>query len=100
MLGGRLEGERGQLDGRPGIELCTGLVPEIGDSAHQIAWLRLERPNLKPSQESLNEQIVHLARQDALTGAPVGEGGEPVRKALVMGYGFEQRSPFRVAFGT
>jgi hypothetical protein len=34
---------------------------------------------LQPSQESLNGAVFHLARRDALTGAPVREGGEPVR---------------------
>src|SRR3954469_15025015 len=57
----------------------------------------MERPGLKPNQESLNDRVVDLARGDALTGAPVPEGGEPVRQALVIGYGFEQRSPFRMA---
>ena len=59
-LGGRLEGEDGQLGGRPGIEFRAGLVPEFGNAAHQVAWLRVERLGLKPSQESLNDCVVHL----------------------------------------
>ena len=88
MFERRLEGESGQLDGWPGIEVCAGLIPEFGNAAHKVAWPRLERPRFKPSQESLNDRVVHLARRDALTGAPVREGGEPVRQALVIGYGF------------
>ena len=99
MLGRRLEGEGGQLGGRPGIELCAGLVPDIGNAAHEVAWLRVERLGLQPSQESLDDRVVHLARRDALTGAPICEGGEPVRQALVISDGFEQRSPYRVASG-
>ena len=99
MLGGRFEGQGGELRGRPEIELCAGLVPDIGNAAHKITRLRVERLGLQPSQESLNDRVVHLARRDALTGAPVCEGGEPVRQALVISDRFEQRSPCRVAYG-
>ena len=32
MLGRRFEGEDGEVGGRPGIELCAGLVPEFGNA--------------------------------------------------------------------
>src|SRR5262245_49206464 len=100
MFGGRLEGEGGELRRRPEIELRAGLVPEVRNAAHDIAWLRLERLGLEPSQELLKDAVVHLARQNALAGAPVREGGEPVRQALVIRDRFEQRSPARAAYRT
>lgn len=79
MLGRRLEGDGGELRRRPEIELRAGLVPDVRNGAHDITWLRVERLGLQPSQELSNDAVVHLARQDALTGAPVREGGKPVR---------------------
>ena len=97
MLGWGLEGDDGQLGRRPGVEFRASLVPEFGNAAHQVAWLRVERLGVKPNQESLNDCVVHLRGRDALTSAPVGEGGEPVRQALVIGDGLEQRPPFWMA---
>jgi hypothetical protein len=57
----------------------------------------VERFCVKPNQKSLNDCVVHLRGRDALTSAPVGEGGEPVRQALVIGDGLEQRPPFWIA---
>ena len=99
MFGGRLEGEGGELRGRPEIEFCAGLIPDIGNAAHEVAGLRMERLGLQPSQEALNDLVIHRARRDALTGAPVCEGGEPVRQALVVRDRFQQRPPARVMLG-
>ena len=46
MLGRRFEGQGGELRGRPEIKLCAGLVPEFGNAAYNIAWLRVERLGL------------------------------------------------------
>src|SRR5262245_42679547 len=99
MLGRHHEGEGGQLRGRPGCELCAGLVPDVWNAAQKIAWLRVERLGLEPSQESLNRRVVDLVGKDALSGAPISEGGEAVRQALVISDGFEQWSPQWVALG-
>ena len=81
------------------LNLGAGLVPDIGNAAHEVAWLRIERLGLKPSQESLDGTVIYLGGRDPLGRAPIGEGGEPVRQALVISDGFEQWSPRRVASG-
>src|SRR5262249_61228500 len=96
MLGRRFEREDGQLCGWPGIEFHARFIPELGDAADQVAGVRVERPGLKPRQESLNDCVADLARWDVLARAPVREGSKPVRQALVADYGFQHWFPFEV----
>src|ERR1700730_8191433 len=62
VLGSRLERNRSQLGGRPEIEFCAGLIPDIGTAAHAIAGLRVERLGLEPNQEWLYGCVVDVAR--------------------------------------
>ena len=62
VLGSRLERNRSQLNGGPEIEFRAGLIPDIGNAAHEIAGLRVERLGLKPNQEWLYGCVVDVAR--------------------------------------
>ena len=84
---------------RPEFELGAGLVPELGNAAREIAWVRMERPCLEPSQKSLDSTVIYLGGANPLGGAPIGEGGEPVRQALVISDDLEQGCPNWVASG-
>src|SRR5262249_54444172 len=61
VLGMRFERDCGQLRGRPEIEFCAGFIPDMGNPAHAIARLRIERLGFKPSQESLYRSVLYLA---------------------------------------
>ena len=62
VLGSRLERNRGKLSRGPEIEFRAGLIPDIGNAAHEIARLRVERLSLKPNQELLYGCVVDVAR--------------------------------------
>src|SRR5262249_29174882 len=61
VLGRRFEGDCGQLRARPKIEFCAGLIPDMGNTPHAIAWLRIEGLGFEPSQEPLYGCVVDLA---------------------------------------
>ena len=98
-LGWRLEGERGELDLRPDLDLVARFVPKMGYPAHHVARFRTQRPCLEPAKESLNDRVVYVLRRDVPSGAKVSEGCLAARQPLIVGDGLDQRRPIRVSHG-
>src|SRR5262249_7971449 len=89
----RFERENGQLCSGPEIELCAGLIPDMGNAAPAIPRLRVKRPGFEPGQELLDGCVVDFFRGDALASAPIRKGGNAARQPHIIGDSFQQRRP-------
>ena len=77
VLARRLEGEGGKLDLGPDLEPGACLVPDVRNSPHQIAWLRVQSAVLQPAMKLMEEVIGNVVRKNPLDGAPVGKAVFP-----------------------